>query len=53
MKPFSFWYTRPDALDWRARLLAPLGALYGALTAYRVRQPERLFRHVLSFVSET
>jgi tetraacyldisaccharide 4'-kinase len=38
MKPFSFWYTRPDALDWRARLLAPLGALYGALTAYRVRQ---------------
>ena len=38
MKPLNFWYTSANALDWRARFLAPLGALYGAMTAYRVRQ---------------
>lgn len=36
MKPLGFWYGPKDRPDWRARMLAPLGWLYGAATARRV-----------------
>lgn len=39
MKAPNFWFTRPDAPDWRARVLGPIGSLYAALTARRVAQP--------------
>lgn len=39
MKAPDFWYTRPNAPDWRSVLLSPLGAIYRMITARRVARP--------------
>ena len=36
MRPPRFWDNPPDSPGWQSRALAPLGALYGALTRNRV-----------------
>ncbi len=36
MQAPSFWYTAPERPNWRARVLAPVGALYAAATARRL-----------------
>ncbi|WP_243611786.1 tetraacyldisaccharide 4'-kinase [Shimia aestuarii] len=36
MRAPAFWHTDPEALDWRARCLAPLGRLYAHQTAKRL-----------------
>ena len=38
MKAPLFWYTSAQSPAWQARILSPLGALYGAATARRVAQ---------------
>ncbi|SNR32954.1 tetraacyldisaccharide 4'-kinase [Puniceibacterium sediminis] len=39
MQTPQFWNTGPKTLDWRARLLSPLGHLTAMATARRLRQP--------------
>lgn len=39
MRAPSFWQTRPESPDWRARLLGPLGAVTARVTARRVATP--------------
>ncbi|WP_299147154.1 tetraacyldisaccharide 4'-kinase [uncultured Tateyamaria sp.] len=41
MRTPAFWTSQQGARDWRARLLLPVGALYGKATAYRLRKGPR------------
>jgi tetraacyldisaccharide 4'-kinase len=46
MRAPLFWFTTPDQPAIAARLLAPLAAIYGALTARRVRQQPKVQANV-------
>jgi tetraacyldisaccharide 4'-kinase len=46
MRAPLFWFTAPDQPAITARLLAPLAAIYGALTARRVRQQPKVQANV-------
>lgn len=41
MRPPPFWSASDDHLDWRARLLSPLGAIYAKRTAWRLQKGPR------------